>query len=102
MAFKRITVRVTPELHRRLSRAAARHQVSLNRFVAEALEASIRQEESVAGRARLRELSALLAPAAEASGLTEEELLKHVREVRRRIWKERYEEATQAVKHNGA
>jgi predicted transcriptional regulator len=102
MAFKRITVRVSPALHRELARAAAKRQISLNRFVAEALEASIRQEESLPERASLRQLSVLLAPAAEGSSLTEDELLKHVREVRRSIWKERYQEATQAAKATGA
>ncbi|MGH7378681.1 MAG: toxin-antitoxin system HicB family antitoxin [Candidatus Methylomirabilales bacterium] len=98
MAAKRITVRVSPGLHKRVAQAAAKRRVSLNQFVAEALEASTRQQESVAGAQRLRELSALLAPAAEARGLTEEELLRHVREVRRSIWKERYQEATRLVK----
>ena len=100
MAVKRITVRVSRELHKRITQAAAKRQVSLNQFVAEALEASTRQKEFSAGPWRLRELSALLAPAAGARALTEDELLRHVREVRRSIWKERYQEATQAVKHD--
>jgi hypothetical protein len=45
----------------------------------------------------LRELGALLAPAAEAAELTEEELLHYARQVRRRIWQERYEKAVQAL-----
>ena len=98
MAVKRITVRVSPALHKRVAQAAAKRRVSLNQFVAEALEASTRHQESAAGPQRLRELSALLAPAAGARGLTEEELLRHVREVRRSIWKERYQEATRPVK----
>ena len=44
----------------------------------------------------LREVSVLLAPAAEATELGEEDLLCFVREVRRRIWQERYEEAVRA------
>ncbi len=38
----------------------------------------------------LKELSELLAPAAQAEGLTEEELLEEVRAVRRKIYEERY------------
>lgn len=98
MAVKRITVRVSPELHERVVQAAAERQISLNQFVAEALEAFARQQDSKAGLWKLRELSALLAPAAEARNLTEKELLRHVREVRRSIWKERYQEAMSAVK----
>lgn len=41
------------------------------------------------GRFPLKELSDMLAPAAQAKGLTEEELMRHVREVRRRICQER-------------
>jgi hypothetical protein len=43
----------------------------------------------------LQAMSDLLAPAAEADGLDEEELLQHARLVRRRIWRERYERAVQ-------
>jgi len=38
----------------------------------------------------LRELSELLAPAAQAQGLTEEELMEEVRAIRRELYKERY------------
>jgi len=44
------------------------------------------------GRFSLRELSDLLAPAAQTKGLTEEEMMRHVKEARRRIWQERYRE----------
>ncbi len=44
----------------------------------------------------LPELSALLAPAADADDLTEHELLRHAREVRQRIWQERYEQMMRA------
>ena len=37
MAVKRITVRVSPALHKRVAQAAAKRRVSLNQFVAEAL-----------------------------------------------------------------
>jgi hypothetical protein len=100
MAVKRITVRVSPKLHKRVAQAARRRQVSLNQFVAETLETSTRHEESAVGPWKLRELSALLAPATEVRGLTEDELLRHAREIRRTIWKERYQEATRAVKAN--
>ncbi|HIQ05346.1 MAG TPA: toxin-antitoxin system HicB family antitoxin [Anaerolineae bacterium] len=96
MQVKRITIRVPPELHQQLSRLAASQSVSLNTLAVEALEAYA--ETLVAGRGRfpLRELSALLAPAAEAADLTEEELLHYARLVRRRIWRERYERAVQS------
>lgn len=99
MRIKRITVRVSPELHKRVSRAAAERHLSLNQLVAEALETYVHRLDMVSGKWPLRELSALLAPAAEASGLSEEELLRHVREVRRRIWEERYRAATVAVQN---
>jgi predicted transcriptional regulator len=100
VAVKRITVRVPPKLHKRVAQAARLRHVSLNQFVAEALEASTRRQASAGGPWKLRELSALLIPAAEARGLTEAELLRHARQVRRTIWKERYQEAIQAVKSN--
>lgn len=100
MAEKRITIRVSPKLHKQVAQAAAKRKVSLNQFISEALEASTRHQEPTVGPWRLRELSALLAPAAEARGLTEDELLRHVRAVRRSIWKERYQEVAQAVKHD--
>jgi len=46
-------------------------------------------------RLPLQELGALLIPAAEAAELTEEELLHCARQVRRRMWRERYEHAVQ-------
>jgi hypothetical protein len=100
VAAKRITVRIPPKLHKRVAQAARLRQVSLNQFVAEALEASTRHQESAGGPWKLRELGALLTPAAEARGLTEAELLRHARQVRRAIWTERYQEAVQAVKAN--
>lgn len=96
MEIKRITIRVSPKLHQRLSQLAANRSVSLNTLAIEALEAYA--EALTAGRERfpLRELSALLAPAAEAANLTEEEVLHYARQVRRRIWQERYERAIQS------
>ena len=92
---KRITIRVPPALHRQLHQTAADQSLSLNTLAVRALEAYI--EEAAADRERLplRALSALLIPAAEAAELTEEELLRHARQVRRRIWQERYEKVVQ-------
>ena len=97
MEVKRITVRVSPQLYTRVARAATRRKISLNRFVAEALERSAQGQEIPEDRWPLGELSALLAPAAEAAELTEEELLAHAREARSRIWRERYRAEVQAV-----
>jgi len=47
-------------------------------------------------------LSDLLAPAAQAKGLTEEDLMQHVREARRRIWEERYRRMVEALQGNSA
>jgi hypothetical protein len=50
----------------------------------------------------LKELSDLLAPAAQAKGLTEEELMRHVKEARRRIWQERYQGMIEAFQRGEA
>ena len=94
---KRITIRVPPALHRQLHQTAADQSVSLNTLAVRALETYV--EETSGGRERLprRELSAVLAPAAAAAELTEEELLHYARQVRRRIWQERYEKTVQAL-----
>ncbi len=93
---KRITLRVPPELHQQLGQLAIDRSVSLNTLAVEALAAYA--EVMAAGQERfpLQELSALLSPAAEAADLTEEELLRHARQVRQRIWQERYEKAIQS------
>ncbi|MCX6029605.1 MAG: toxin-antitoxin system HicB family antitoxin [Chloroflexi bacterium] len=91
MLERRITIRVSPDLHSALNLMAARRSVSLNRLTVEALERFAHAQVEPPTRLPLRELSALLAPAAEAEDLSEEELLHHAREVRRRIWQERYE-----------
>lgn len=98
---KRITIRIPPALHRRLHDTAVDQSVSLNTLALRALEAYVEKvsaESSTADHERLplRELGALLTPAAEATELTEEELLDHARQVRRRIWQERYEQAVRA------
>lgn len=87
--IRRITLRVPSELHQALSQAAATRDVSLNHLAIEALELYLVQEKE---RFPLKELSDLLAPAAQAKGLTGEEVMRHVKEARRHIWQERYRE----------
>ncbi len=96
MQIKRITIRVPLELHQQLRQLAARRAVSLNALAVEVLEACTKAASEEREPFPLRELSALLAPAAEAAHLTEEELLRHARQVRRRIWQERYEKVVQS------
>jgi site-specific recombinase XerD len=91
--IRRITLRVPSQLHQALTQAAAERDVSLNHLALEALKMYLVQER---GRFPLRELSDLLAPAAQAKGLTEEEMMRHVKEARRRIWQERYREMVEA------
>jgi hypothetical protein len=55
---------------------------------------SIKREE---GRFPLKELSDLLTPAAQAKGLTEEDLMQNMREVRRCIWEKRYRQMVEAL-----
>ena len=64
MSVKRITIRVSPELHAQLTEVAAERHVSLNQLAIEALEAYVLNRAAEQGRLPLRELSALLAPAA--------------------------------------
>jgi len=94
---KRITLRVAPELHSRLNRLAVDREMSLNTLAIDALEAYARTEKDMPQRLPLQELSELLAPAAEAEGLTEDELLRHARAIRKRIWLERYEQTIHAA-----
>jgi hypothetical protein len=93
MVVRRITIRVSPDLHSRLNRLAAKRAVSLNALTVEALESFAQAQAEPQERLPLKELSALLSPAAEAMDLSEDELLRHAREVRRRIWQERYEQS---------
>ena len=93
MQVKRITIRVPPELHRQLGQLASSQSVSLNTLAVAALEAYAESLAADEERFPLRQLGALLAPAAEAADLTEEELLRYARQVRHRIWQERYEKA---------
>ena len=71
----------------------AERDVSLNRMAVEALELYAVQQTR---RFPLMELSAILAPAAQTKGLTEEEMMRHIKEVRRRTWQERYRETVEA------
>jgi predicted transcriptional regulator len=93
MPVKRITIRVSPELHQQLVRISAEQDKSLNTLAVEALETYAIQ----AGRFPLQQISDILAPAAEAGDINEEELLAHARSVRQRIWRERYEKSVQAI-----
>ena len=96
MLVRRITVRVSPELHGKLSLWAARRSISLNTLTVEALEKYAQAQAEPQERLPLQELSAFLAPAAEAADLSEEELLQHARAGRRRIWQDRYEQTVRA------
>lgn len=93
MAVKRITIRVTPELHRQLVSISGEQDKSLNTLAVEALESYTKQS----GRLPLQQLSDMLSPAAEAGDISEAELLEHARTVRQRIWQERYEAAVHAI-----
>lgn len=95
MPVKRITIRVSPELHQQLRRLAASQSVSLNALAVEALATYADRAEGQK-QFPLRELSALLAPVAEAAHLTEEEMFRLARQVRRRVWEERYRETVEA------
>ena len=97
MQVKRITIRVPPELHQQLSQLATDRSLSLNTLAVEALEAYSEALAEGQERFPLRQLSALLAPAAEAADLTEEELLHYARQIRRRIWQERYEKTVRSL-----
>lgn len=96
MSVRRITIRVSPDLHGKLNSLAASHSVSLNTLTVEALERFAQAQAEQPEHLPLQELSAYLAPAAESADLSEEELLQHARAVRRRIWQERYEQSVRA------
>lgn len=93
MDVKRITIRVSPELHKQLVRLSTEQDKSLNTVAVEALETYAEN----AGRLPLQKISDLLSPAAESNNISEEELLEHARSVRKRIWQERYQKAVEAV-----
>jgi predicted transcriptional regulator len=87
--LRRITLRVSPQLHQNLTQVAQEQNKSLNHLAVEALEEYLLQTQE---RLPLQEMSDLLVPAAQAAGLDEESLLRHVKEARRRIWQERYQQ----------
>jgi uncharacterized protein (DUF1778 family) len=86
--LRRITLRVPRRLHQTLTEAAQSRNKSLNNLAVEALEQYVLQEQE---RLPLKEISELLVPAAQAAGMNEKDLLRHVKEARRRIWQERYQ-----------
>ena len=91
---RRMTIRVPRQLHRALSRVAEKSDVSLNQLAVAAFEEYLNSQ-AAQGKFPLEELSALLAPAAQARHLRESELLDHVKEARRHIWEERYRPAVE-------
>ncbi len=91
--LRRITLRVPDRLHEALSQVADEREVSLNQLALEALAHFLVHER---GRYPLRELSAFLAPAARSKNLDEKALMRRVKEARRRIWQERYQEMVAA------
>jgi predicted transcriptional regulator len=93
MAVKRITIRVPQKLHQQLTQISSEQDKSLNTLAVEALESYTIQ----AGRFPLQQLSDILAPAAEAEGISEEELLELASTVRQHIWKERYEKLVHEI-----
>ena len=93
MPVKRITIRVSPELHQQLVQISAEEDKSLNTLAVEALESYAVQ----AGRFPLQKISDILAPVAKAGEISEDELLEYARSIRRRIWRERYEKSVHAV-----
>ena len=97
MLAKRMTIRLSSKLHSQLVHVAKHEDKSLNTIAIDALEIYAEKQEAKEGRLPLDELSTLLAPAALSAGIEEAELLEHVRDVRQRIWKERYAENVEAV-----
>lgn len=95
--IRRITIRVPATLHKALTHAAIDRDTSLSRLAVEALDQYLVTLKGKEGRFPLRELSDLLTPAAQAKGLTEEDLMQHVREARRCIWEERYRQMVEAL-----
>lgn len=100
--IRRITIRVPAALHKALAHVAIDQDTSLNRLAVEALEQYLATLKGKEGRFPLRELGDLLTPAAQARGLTEEDLMQHVREARRRIWEERYHQMVEALRRRSS
>lgn len=91
--LRRMTLRVPDQLHEALAQVADEREVSLNQLAVEALAHFLVHER---GRYPLKELSALLSPAARSKKLDERALIGRVKEARRRIWRERYQEMVAA------
>ena len=96
-SIRRVTIRVPSQLHRALSRVASASDVSLNRLAGDAFEEYL-SSQAAQGKFPLEELSALLAPAARAKNLHENDVARHIKEARRHIWKERYQPAIAQVR----
>lgn len=96
-SVRRVTIRVPKRLHRALARVAAASDVSLNQLAVDAFEEYL-SSQAAQGKFPLEELSALLAPAARAKNLHESDVTRHIKEARRRIWKERYQPAMEQVR----
>lgn len=90
MDGRRLTLRIPGRLLDELHQAAVKQAVLLNSLASQALESYVQARRQKRSRLSLRELSELLAPAAEADEIGEEERLRHARDVRRRIWQERH------------
>ncbi len=97
MLDKRMTIRLSPKLHSRLVYVANHEAKSLNTIAIEALEAYAEKQAAAEDRLPLDELSVFLAPAALSDGIEEGELLEYARDVRQRIWQERYARNVEAV-----
>lgn len=100
--IRRITIRVPAALHKALAHAAVDRDTSLNQLAVEALEQYLATLKGKEGRFPLRELGDLLTPAAQARGLTEADLMQHVREARQRIWEERYRQMVETLRRQSS
>jgi len=94
---KVLSVRLNKEDERRLKALAQHLDVGPSVLARILLHTSLANLQGLkaaakAGRFPLSLLSDLLAPAAQAKGLTEEDLKRSVKAARRKLWKERYAE----------
>lgn len=89
-----LTVRLVPEDLERLREVAEElgigPAVLARILIRQGLKSLSYSSSQAQRRFPLRELSELLAPAAQAQGLSEEELMEEVKAVRRELYKERY------------
>jgi len=96
-SVRRVTIRMPKQLHRALSRVAAESDVSLNQLAVEAFHEYLNGQ-ATQGKFPIAELSRLLAPSARARNLRESDVARHVKEARRRVWKERYQPAVAPIR----